>query len=134
MRNFLDLCYTGFYDGTKFHRVEPTYLIQGGAAKPGRPAPRTLNAEFSERRHAPGVLSMARLPDEAPGSPDTATCEFFIMHGVAPSLDHRYTAFGRVVTGMQIIDRIAQSGNKTYEADRRAGCRRWTRRSSRRSS
>jgi len=121
VRNFLDLCYTGFYDGTKFHRVIPTFMIQGGSAKPGRPAPRTLNAEFNNHRHSAGVLSMARLPDEAAGGVNTATCEFFIMHGVAPSLDGKYTAFGRVVTGMEVVDRIAQSGNKSYDpGDKRA--------------
>jgi cyclophilin family peptidyl-prolyl cis-trans isomerase len=113
VRSFLDLCYTGFYDGTRFHRVRPTFWIQGGSAKPGRPAPRTLNAELNSRRHVAGVLSMARLDDDI----NSATCEFFIMHGVAPSLDGQYTAFGRVVKGMEVVERIAQAGNKSYEPE-----------------
>ena len=116
VRNFLDLSYTGFYDGTTFHRVAPNQMIQGGAAKPGRPAPRTLNAEFNPKRHVQGVISMARLPDDAPNSPNTATCEFFIMHGVAPRLDGQYTAFGRVVIGLDAVDAIAHSGNKSYDS------------------
>jgi cyclophilin family peptidyl-prolyl cis-trans isomerase len=118
VRNFLDLSYTGFYDGSKFHRVVPTYMVQGGAARETRPAPRTLDAEFSSHRHVPGVLSMARLGDDIPGGgPNSATCEFFIMHGVAPKLDGQYTGFGQVVTGMEVVDRIANAGNKSYRAD-----------------
>ncbi len=111
VRNFLDLCYTGFYDGTVFHRVFPNFMIQGGAAKPGRPAPRTLNAEFNPKRHVTGVLSMARLDDNT----NSATCEFFIMHGVSPRLDGNYTAFGRVVIGSEVVDAIVHSGNKSYD-------------------
>ena len=115
VRNFLDLAYSGFYDGSKFHRVVPTYMIQGGSARESRPAPRTLDAEFSSHRHVPGVLSMARLGDDVPGGgPNSATCEFFIMHGVAPTLDGNYTAFGQVVTGSGVVDKVANSGNKSY--------------------
>ncbi|MFT5150462.1 MAG: hypothetical protein ACI841_000443, partial [Planctomycetota bacterium] len=61
VRSFLELSYTGFYDGNKFHRVVPGYMIQAGTARAGTKAPRTLNAELSLTRHEPGVLSMARL-------------------------------------------------------------------------
>ena len=60
-RNFLDLAYTGYYDDNHFHRVIPGFMIQGGGAPTGKPAPRTLKNEFNERRHVPGVLSMARM-------------------------------------------------------------------------
>ena len=110
VRNFLDLCYTGFYDGTIFHRVIPTFMVQGGRGKPGMQAPRTLKAEFSDREHTPGVLSAARLP----GDVNSASSEFFIVHGTSPHLNGEYSAFGKVVEGMDVVDRIAQSGNPDF--------------------
>lgn len=105
-RNFLDLSATGFYDGTTFHRVMPGFMIQGGdpdASGSGR-GPRMLKAEFSKKKHEAGVLSMARGPD-----PNSASSQFFVMHGPAPHLDGQYSAFGKVVDGMPVVDRIAKS-------------------------
>ena len=122
VRNFLDLAYTGFYDDSEFHRVIPGFMIQGGGEKPGRPAPRRVKNEFNDRRHVPGVLSMARLPvdqKDAQGQLvpafDSATCEFFIVHKVSPHLDGQYTAFGRVVTGLEVVDRIVESVKDQYD-------------------
>jgi len=122
VRNFLDLAYTGFYDDSEFHRVIPGFMIQGGSAKPGRPAPRRLKNEFNDRRHVPGVLSMARLPQDLPDAAgklvpafDSATCEFFIVHKVSPHLDGQYTAFGRVVAGLDVVERIVESVKEFYD-------------------
>lgn len=109
VRNFLDLAYTGFYDGTLFNRVIEGNLIQGGKAKTGSAAPRTIVAEFNAERHVPGVLSMARGDDV-----NSAQCEFFIMHGKRPDLDGKYTTYGKLLGGMEVLDRIAASGNKSY--------------------
>ncbi len=121
VRNFLDLAYTGFYDDNEFHRVIPGFMIQGGGAKPGKLAPRTLKNEFNERRHVPGVLSMARMGVDTrdkdgnviPAN-DSATSEFFVMHAVYPSLDGKYTAFGKLIDGMDVVEKIVHSGNPAY--------------------
>lgn len=98
---FLDLCRRGFYDGTVFHRVIPGFMMQGGQpADPARvPAP--LAAEFSATPHVFGTLSMARTAD-----PNSATCQFFICFGAAPHLDRQYSAFGRVVEGIEAVKSI----------------------------
>jgi cyclophilin family peptidyl-prolyl cis-trans isomerase len=103
-RNFLDLAATGFYDGTTFHRVIPGFMIQGGdpTGTGSGNGPRTLPLEPSERPHVRGVLSMARAQ-----SPDSASCQFFIMHGNARHLDGQYSAFGEVTSGMDVVDAIA---------------------------
>jgi peptidyl-prolyl cis-trans isomerase B (cyclophilin B) len=106
VRNFLDLSATGFYDGTTFHRVMPGFMIQGGdpdGTGSGR-GPRMLKAEFSQKKHEAGVLSMARGQD-----PNSASSQFFVMHGPAPHLDGGYSAFGKVVDGMPTVDRIAKA-------------------------
>lgn len=115
-RNFLDLAYTGFYDDTEFHRVIPGFMVQGGMAKKGVPAPRRLVNEFNERRHIAGVLAMARLGMDTKDSNgsvipanDSATCEFFVVHRVSPHLDGKYTAFGKVVQGMDVIEKIVST-------------------------
>jgi len=104
VRNFLDLSYTGFYDGTKFHRVIENFMLQGGdPTGTGRGSgPRQLPLEASERPHVRGVLSMARAAD-----PNSASCQFFIMHGVQRDLDGQYSAFGQVASGMETVDAIA---------------------------
>jgi peptidyl-prolyl cis-trans isomerase B (cyclophilin B) len=112
VRNFLDLASTGYYDGVIFHRVFPGFMIQGGNAATKRdpnataeePGPRTLKAEFSAKRHERGVLSAARSPD-----PDSASSQFFIMHANATHLDGQYSAFGKLVTGYDVLDLIANS-------------------------
>ncbi len=104
VRNFLDLCYTRFYEGSTFHRVIPGFMIQGGDpdGTGGGSGPRTVALEKSDKMHVPGVLSMAR-GDHV----DSASCQFFIMHGSAPQLDGRYSAFGRLKSGSAVVDRIA---------------------------
>ena len=98
------LARAGFYDGVKFHRVidgfmaqtgDPTATGQGGSQLPD------LKAEFNDTPHLRGTLSMARAE-----SPDSANSQFFIMLQPRFSLDHRYTAFGRVISGMQYIDAV----------------------------
>jgi len=106
VRNFLDLSYTDFYDGLTFHRVIPGFMIQGGCPQGnGRGnGPRLLKAEFNDRKHVPGVLSMARSPD-----PDSASCQFFVMHANATSLDGKYSGFGRVTSDLSVVDKIVQT-------------------------
>ncbi|MBL4771572.1 MAG: peptidylprolyl isomerase [Planctomycetes bacterium] len=110
VRNFLDLSYTGFYDGTKFHRVIPGFMIQGGKAKSGTRAPRTVNAEFSDRKHMRGILSAARPGHDING----ASSEFFVMHSTYPSLDGEYTPYGKLLEGESVIDLIVKTGNRAY--------------------
>jgi len=93
VRNFLDLAYTGFYDGSRFHRVIPGFMAQGGQSGDGKPAPRKVNKEFSTRRHVGGVLSAARLGNDE----NSASSEFFLMHKPTPSLDGQYSAYGALV-------------------------------------
>ena len=109
VRNFLDLAYTDFYDGVIFHRVIPGFMIQGGdPTGTGRGSgPRMLDAEFStdpRYAHVPGVLSMARSND-----PNSASCQFFVMHGEAPALDGQYSAFGKLVRGQEVVDAIVNT-------------------------
>ena len=103
VRNFLRLASLGAYDGTGFHRVVRGFVIQGGMLNTRRtPVPqraqqyvRTLPPEFNDTPHVTGTLSMARTDD-----PDSASTSFFICTAPAPSLDGKYTVFGRVVDGM----------------------------------
>jgi peptidyl-prolyl cis-trans isomerase B (cyclophilin B) len=109
VRNFLDLAYTDFYDGIIFHRVIPGFMIQGGdPTGTGRGSgPRMLDAEFSTEpryEHLPGVLSMARSND-----PNSASCQFFVMHGKAEALDGQYSAFGKLVRGQEVVDAIVNT-------------------------
>jgi len=113
VENFLKLAREGFYDGTTFHRVIPGFMIQGGdplskddnphndgSGGPGY----TIPAEFNDTPHDRGVVSMARRAD-----PDSAGSQFFIVHQAAPHLDGKYTAFGRVTSGMEVVDAIAET-------------------------
>ena len=104
VRNYLDLAYTGFYDGTTFHRVIPGFMIQGGdpTGKGSGNGPRVLKAEFSKVKHERGVLSAART-----GDPNSASCQFFVCHAAAPHLDGQYSAFGKLVNGFETLDAIA---------------------------
>lgn len=110
VKNFIDLSQSGFYDGTKFHRVIPGFVIQGGDpnTKGGDPAtwgtggsPNRLKAEFNTVPHKRGILSMARS-----GHPDSASSQFFICLADVPSLDNQYTVFGTVTQGMDAVDKI----------------------------
>ena len=108
VRNFLDLSATGFYEGTTFHRVIPGFMIQGGdpTGTGTGDGPRQVKAEFNQDvHHTPGVLSMAR----SGGQPDSASCQFFIMHAAYPSLDGQYSAFGELVSGEEVVDAIART-------------------------
>ncbi len=110
VKNFEKLADKGFYDGCTFHRVIPGFMIQGGDpnTKPGHSGPAgaggpgyQINAEFNNTHHGRGILSMARSQD-----PNSAGSQFFITVGDAGFLDHQYTAFGQVVQGMDVADKI----------------------------
>jgi len=111
VENFKKLAREGFYDGTAFHRVVRGSIIQGGdpttkdpskEAKWGQGGPGyTIQAEFNNKPHIRGVLSMARLDD-----PNSAGSQFFICLGNASSLNHQYTAFGRLIKGLDVLDKI----------------------------
>jgi peptidyl-prolyl cis-trans isomerase B (cyclophilin B) len=104
VENFQTLARKGFYAGTGFHRVIPGFVIQGGCPTgdgTGGPGWR-VKAEFNDRKHVKGVLSMARS-----AHPDSAGSQFFICLGDAPHLDGSYTAFGKVTKGIEVVDRIA---------------------------
>mgnify|MGYP002571564141 CR=1 FL=1 len=110
VNNFISLVNKGFYDGVIFHRVIRGFMIQGGDPQgtgvggPGY----SIKGEFSgngfanDLKHTPGVLSMARTM-----MPDSAGSQFFIMHETSPHLDGQYAAFGKVIEGVDIIDKIA---------------------------
>ncbi len=110
VENFLTLAKSGFYDGTIFHRVIPGFMIQGGDPNTkgtnkslyGTGGPdHSVKAEFSNRPHKRGILSMARSQD-----PDSAGSQFFIVVEDSNFLDGQYTVFGEVVKGMDIADKI----------------------------
>jgi peptidyl-prolyl cis-trans isomerase B (cyclophilin B) len=115
VKNFLDLARKGVYEGTTFHRVIPGFMIQGGDPKTkDASTPRgmhgtggpgyTIKAEFNDTSHKRGVVSMARSND-----PNSAGSQFFICVADATFLDRQYTAFGRVVRGMEVADKIVGS-------------------------
>ena len=97
VRNFIALANAGYYDGLIFHRVIPGFMIQGGC-----PDGNAANGVPNDLRHTRGVLSMARAQPM-----DSAGSQFFIMHKDAPHLDGQYAAFGCVMDGMDVVDRIA---------------------------
>lgn len=110
VRNFIDLAESGFYNGTRFHRVIPNFMIQGGDPNTKTPDKGTwgmggsgkrVNAEFNSIHHARGILSMARAND-----PNSASSQFFICNADAGFLDNQYTVFGQVVSGMDVVDAI----------------------------
>jgi len=109
--NFLKLAREGFYNGTAFHRIIKGFMIQGGcpntkageSGMPGTGGPGyKVKAEFNEKSHVRGVISMARS-----AHPDSAGSQFFICHGDAKFLDRQYTAFGELVAGDDVLERIA---------------------------
>ncbi len=111
--NFDSLVQIGFYDGTAFHRVVPGFVIQGGDPnskdKPretwgyGDPSQRRIPAEFNHLSHKRGIVSAARAAD-----PNSATSQFFICLVDLPQLDGKYTVFGQVLEGMEVVDTIAR--------------------------
>ena len=111
VENFLSLVRSGFYKGLIFHRVIKGFMIQGGGMTPGFDEKRApaIRGEFiangymaNDLKHLRGTLSMART-----SNPDSASSQFFIMHEDAPHLDAQYAAFGRVTSGMEVVDKIA---------------------------
>ena len=114
VENFKKLAREGFYDGTAFHRIIKGFMIQGGDPNTKDPAKESsygtggpgysVPAEFNDRPHVRGVLSMARSAD-----PNSAGSQFFICLGTASSLDHQYTAFGKVIKGLDVLDKIGDT-------------------------
>ncbi len=105
VENFVTLAKKGFYDGLTFHRVVPDFVVQGGCPKgtgTGGPG-HTIKAEFNGQKHLRGTVAMARSQH-----PDSAGSQFYICYGPTPHLDGNYTVFGRVVAGMEHVDRIKQ--------------------------
>lgn len=108
--NFKKLVSEGFYDGLTFHRIIPGFMIQGGDPDGNGTggSKDTIKGEFQSNgfkntvKHMRGVISMARAQN-----PNSASSQFFIMHADAPHLDGMYAAFGHVVEGMDVVDKIA---------------------------
>jgi peptidyl-prolyl cis-trans isomerase B (cyclophilin B) len=124
VKNFIDLAKKGFYDGSTFHRVIPRFMIQGGdpnSKKPDRSRHGTggpgytIKAEFNEKPHLRGTLSMARA-----SHPDSAGSQFFICVADSPFLNRNYTVFGEVISGMEVADKIvSQPRDKTDNPNER---------------
>jgi peptidylprolyl isomerase/peptidyl-prolyl cis-trans isomerase B (cyclophilin B) len=118
--NFVKLANKGFYNGTKWHRVEPGFVIQGGDPLSKDSLPQndgtggpgyTIKAEFNDLQHLTGTVAMARSQD-----PDSAGSQFYICLGPQPNLDGQYTVFGQVVEGMDVVNSIQVGDvmNKVY--------------------
>ena len=113
VQNFKDLANSDFYNGTTFHRVIPGFMVQGGdpntksddRSSHGMGGPgHTIKAEFNDEPHVRGIVSMARSED-----PDSAGSQFFVVVKDSDFLDGQYTAFGRVISGMDVADKIVDS-------------------------
>ena len=111
--NFKKLASSGYYNGTAFHRIIKGFMIQGGCPNtkagatgmPGTGGPgHNVKAEFNDRKHVHGVISMARS-----SHPDSAGSQFFICLGDAKFLDRQYTAFGELVSGGDVLDMIGNT-------------------------
>jgi cyclophilin family peptidyl-prolyl cis-trans isomerase len=119
--NFRELAKKGFYDGLIFHRIVPNFVIQGGDPNTRNVNNRNgwgtggpgwnLKAEFNKNKHSRGALSMARSQD-----PDSAGSQFFIVLKDSNFLDGQYTVFGRVILGMDVVDRIASLKTDSRDA------------------
>jgi len=123
VKNFLSLVESGFFSGLIFHRVINGFMIQGGGFNEDFEQKRTapIKGEFiangfmsNDLRHTRGVLSMARTMD-----PNSASSQFFIMHRDAPHLDAQYAGFGKVVEGIEVVDKIAnvKTGSRGWYDD-----------------
>ena len=114
IENFKKPAHSGFYDGTIFHRIVKGFMIQGGDPNSKDPAKESsygeggpgykIKAEFNDRSHERGVISMARSSD-----PDSAGSQFFICLASVPRLDHQYTAFGRLIKGDEVLGKIGDT-------------------------
>ena len=120
VENFKKLANQGFYDGTCFHRVIKGFMIQGGDPNTKDPKNESswgmggpgyqIKAEFNSRNHDRGVLSMARSQD-----PNSAGSQFFICHGDARFLDKQYTAFGKLIKGDDVLEKIATTQTRPQD-------------------
>ena len=120
VENFKKLANQGFYDGTCFHRVIKGFMIQGGDPNTKDPKKESqwgmggpgyqIKAEFNSRNHDRGVLSMARSQD-----PNSAGSQFFICHGEARFLDKQYTAFGKLIKGDDVLEKIATTQTRPQD-------------------
>jgi peptidyl-prolyl cis-trans isomerase B (cyclophilin B) len=114
IENFKKLARSGFYDGTIFHRIVKGFMIQGGDPNSKDPGKESsygqggpgykVKAEFNDRSHERGVISMARSSD-----PDSAGSQFFICLGSVPRLDHQYTTFGKLIKGDDVLEKIGDT-------------------------
>lgn len=112
VKNFVDLAGKGFYNGLIFHRVIKGFMIQGGDPEgTGMGGPGySIKGEFSQNgfkndlKHSRGVISMARSMN-----PNSAGSQFFIMHKDSPHLDGAYAAFGKIIEGIEVVDKIAET-------------------------
>ena len=117
-KNFIDLANSGFYNGLTFHRVEPGFVVQGGDPKgdgtggSGKTIPLEINPEL---RYVRGTLGMARSQN-----PDSASSQFFITLADTPFLDGNYAVFGKVVQGMDVVEKIkiGDKMNKVYISEK----------------
>jgi peptidyl-prolyl cis-trans isomerase B (cyclophilin B) len=122
VENFKKLAKEGFYDGTAFHRIIKGFMIQGGDPntkdltkedKYGQGGPGyNIKGEVNERKHTKGVISMAHS-----GHPDTAGSQFFICLDDAPHLDGKYTAFGKVIKGEDVLEKLGNTPVKVYRGE-----------------
>lgn len=111
VNNFVTLVNSGFYNGLTFHRIIEGFMVQGGCPEgtgfggPGYSIPGEFedNGFKNDLKHEPGVISMARAMH-----PDSGGSQFFIMHHAAPYLDGKYAAFGKVISGMDVVNRLAE--------------------------
>ena len=113
VENFQNLVSDKFFDGTIFHRVIKDFMIQAGISATGKDS-ENIEGEFlangidNHLKHERGVISMARGGDQTSGF-NTASSQFFIMHKASPGLDRQYAAFGKVIAGMDAVDKIANT-------------------------
>jgi len=120
VENFKKLAKQGFYDGTCFHRVIKDFMIQGGDPNTKDPKKESqwgmggpgyqIKAEFNDRHHDRGVLSMARSSD-----PNSAGSQFFICHGNPRFLDKQYTAFGKLIKGDEVLEKIGTTQTRPQD-------------------
>ena len=125
VENFKKLAHSGFYDGTAFHRIVKGFMIQGGDPLTKDPAKESrygtgdpgykIKAEFNDRSHERGVLSMARSSD-----PDSAGSQFFICLANVSRLDHQYTTFGKIIKGDDVLEKIGDTEVTTSDSGERS--------------
>ena len=125
VENFEKLARSGFYDGTAFHRIVKGFMIQGGDPLTKDPAKESrygtgdpgykIKAEFNDRSHERGVLSMARSSD-----PDSAGSQFFICLANVSRLDHQYTTFGKIIKGDDVLGKIGDTEVTTSDSGERS--------------